>query len=292
MKYISRIQAKLKRYQTIHTNRKTDRVLDGSYKSVFKGRSMNFDELREYVPGDNVHDIDWKASVRSQRFLVRQYIAEKKHNVMLVFDTNRRMLADTPSGEEKREVGIMAAGMLAYFVHRNGDFISSTFCTKDSIDHYPFKTGLGNIEMILEKYHRTVTMGNESDINRVLKFITRNFKRKMIVIVVTDLQGIASMDEANIKHMLVGNDVLLINVNDVEFWGKKTYSMDDEQYLPAFLSEDKRLNKKAENEKKRIELEATEKLHRMGITSVSIDSTENLELKIMDLLKRHRLEKR
>ena len=95
MTYITKIQANIKRFQTVHTRRSTNRVLDGSYKSIFKGRSMNFDELREYVPGDDIKDIDWKASSRSQKMLVRQYIAERKHNIMLVFDTNRRMLGDS-----------------------------------------------------------------------------------------------------------------------------------------------------------------------------------------------------
>ena len=78
MKYITQIQANLKRYKTISTNRATSRILDGSYHSVYKGKSMNFDELREYVVGDDRKDIDWKASARSQKMLVKQYIAEKK----------------------------------------------------------------------------------------------------------------------------------------------------------------------------------------------------------------------
>ena len=59
LEYISRIKDGLKRYKTISTKKTTSRVLDGSYNSIYKGRSMNFDELREYVPGDDVKDIDW-----------------------------------------------------------------------------------------------------------------------------------------------------------------------------------------------------------------------------------------
>jgi len=73
MNYVSKIEAKLKRYQTLKSRRSTAQVLDGAYKSIFKGRSMNFDELREYVQGDDIKDIDWKATARSQKILVRQY---------------------------------------------------------------------------------------------------------------------------------------------------------------------------------------------------------------------------
>ena len=76
MNYISKVQSNLKGNTNIQTNRATSRILDGSYHSIYKGRSMNFDELREYVAGDDIKDMDWKASARSQKLLVRQYIAE------------------------------------------------------------------------------------------------------------------------------------------------------------------------------------------------------------------------
>lgn len=81
MNYIAKIQSNLKGNRVIQTKKATSRLLDGSYYSIYKGRSMNFDELREYVAGDEVKDIDWKASSRSQKLLVRQYIAEK--NIIL-----------------------------------------------------------------------------------------------------------------------------------------------------------------------------------------------------------------
>ena len=62
LNYIMKIESQLKRYRTISTNRLTSRILDGSYVSMYKGRSMNFDELREYEQGDDIRDIDFKAS--------------------------------------------------------------------------------------------------------------------------------------------------------------------------------------------------------------------------------------
>ena len=81
--YITKIKANI----AIHTNIKATSILDGSYKSVFMGKSLNFEDLREYIPGDNIRDIDWKASSRSRMLLVKRYIAEKKHNILLVFDS-------------------------------------------------------------------------------------------------------------------------------------------------------------------------------------------------------------
>lgn len=288
MRYVSKIQASLKRYQTIHTNRKTAQVLDGSYRSIYKGRSMNFDELREYVPGDEIRDIDWKASARSQKTLVRQYIAEKKHNIMLVMDTNKRMLGDSEGNEEKRELAIMSAGTMAYFVNRSGDFVSATFATDKSIQHFPFKTGLGNIELILETYHKQVHMDNNSNINMPLEYILRNFKRKMILLIVTDLNGIAQMTDQTIKRLLVAHDILVLNISDADFDGKKIYDLQQGEYLPDFFAQDKKLAEKAKEQKQALHKQCMDKLKHYGIPCSTVDYLDELDLEIIQLLEKHK----
>lgn len=228
MKYISQIASNLKRYKTIRTNRVTSQILDGSYRSLYKGRSMNFDELREYVPGDDIKDIDWKASARNHaKLLVKQYVAEKKHNIMLVLDTNKRMLANASDTEEKRQVALLGAGTLAYLINQNGDYTGAIFPTEQSLKHFPFKTGLINIENILEHYDKSVTMTNQSNINTALDYIVRNFRRNMILIVVTDLQGIRDIPETTLKRLMVMNDVLMLNVSDATI-----FSATAEEALP------------------------------------------------------------
>ena len=69
---------------------------------------MNFEDLREYVIGDNVKDIDWKASARSNKILIKQYVAEKKHNVLFILDSGKKMLADTRDLDSKEDVALMA----------------------------------------------------------------------------------------------------------------------------------------------------------------------------------------
>lgn len=288
--YVSRIQTGLKRYKTIATNKATSRVLDGSYNSIYKGRSMNFDELREYVPGDDIKDIDWKATSRSQKVLVRQYVAEKKHNLMLVFDTNRRMLADTADGEEKRDVGIISAGSLAYMVNSNGDYVSATFSdSKSSIKHFPFKMGLMNIENILATYNRCVSMNNRTNLDRSLEFIARNIRRKMIIVIVTDTEGLRNVSESVMKQLVLSHDVLLLNVTDSDLFGTKVYSVDNENYLPAFVTESKRLRKLQQKKKEQVIKECDDKLKRLGIAMVSIGSIDRVENKIIELLAKHKL---
>ena len=72
LKYVNKIKANIK----VYANNKSSNILDGTYKSVYKGKSMNFEHLREYVINDDVKDIDWKSSARSGTLLVKQFISE------------------------------------------------------------------------------------------------------------------------------------------------------------------------------------------------------------------------
>lgn len=292
MKYVSKIQANLSSYNVIHTNKVTNCVLDGSYTSVFKGKSMNFDELREYVMGDDVKDIDWKATSRSGKVLVRQYIAEKKHNIMFVFDTNRRMLGKSKDGTEKRELAIMAAGTLALFVNRNSDYIGATYATEKGMQQFPFKTGLANIELMLQDLDKSVTMDNHTDVNRALEYIIRNYKRRMVIVIVTDLEGVCKISELNLKRLKVMNDVLMIRVLDAELDGDKLFDLGADAYLEDFYAKDRRLLKKLKEETQRLRQECENKLNHYGIACAEIDSLTNMEREINHMLARHKFEKR
>lgn len=287
--YISQISSRIKQNKTIRTNRLTSQILDGSYRSVYKGRSMNFDELREYVAGDDIKDIDWKASARSQKLLVKQYIAEKTHNFMLVFDTNRRMLAHTRLLQEKWQVGLFSAGTLAYLTNKNGDYTGAIFPTIQSIAFFPFKTGLFHLEQILKQYETCVSTDNTSSINTALDYIVRNFRRRMILVLVTDAQGILDIPDSTLKQLLVMNDVLLLHIGDAELCSRAdsstaVYNMDAKTYLPSFFTEDTKLANLEKTKRDMLYKECTSKLKRHGIASATIHQAEQVDETILSLL--------
>lgn len=292
LNFISQIQSNMKKSVVISTKRATSSILDGSYVSVFKGRSLNFEDLREYVPGDDIKDIDWKATARSRTTLVREYVAEKKHNIMFVMDTNKRMLGFSDKMEEKKEIALYAAGTLAYLVSRNGDFVSSTFATEKSLDHYPFKTGLMNIEKFLEAYDKHCNRKNDSDINKSLNYIMRNFRRRMIIVIITDMKGMLSISEQTYKRLRVLHDVILINISDANASGKDVFDVEENNFLPEFFTKSKKLLKK--EEQKRIELmtECQNRLKKAGIANSTFDTKERIDIKITELLNKHKLEMR
>ena len=286
--YVSKIKFGLKRYKTIATDKATSRVLDGSYNSIYKGRSMNFDELREYVPGDDIKDIDWKATSRSQKVLVRQYIAEKRHNIMLVMDANRRMLAETKTGEEKGEVALMAGGTLGYMVTDNGDYVSGLYYHDEKMERSPFKTGFLNLEFLLEGYAKCLTPDNKSDLNGILSYIMHNITRRMIIVMVTDTEGILKLSDNLLGQITMVHDVLLINVSDADIFGKKVYNVYDKGYIPPFLSQSKAIRKKQKALQEQMKADAIKKLNRSGIPWVEVDTADRVDGKIAELLEKNK----
>ena len=292
LNYISQIKSKLKKSVVIGTKRPSVNILDGSYISVYKGRSLNFEDLREYVPGDDVKDIDWKASARSNTTLVREFIAEKKHNLMFVMDTNKRMLGETSEGKEKYQVALYAAGTLAYMVSRNGDYISSVYNDGRSIKYHPFKSGLMNIEKILEEYAKSVTYSNTSDISASLEYIMRNIRRRMIIVIVTDMEGKRTISEQTLRRLSVLHDVLMMDITDTDASGKSIYDVDSGMILPDFFTTDRKLLKREAARKAQIEKESETKLKKTGVVLGKFSDTEGVDIGITELLAKHKLEKK
>lgn len=282
MKYITKIKANL----SIYTKKKTSNILDGSYNSIYKGKSMNFEDLREYVIGDNVKDIDWKASARSNKILIKQYIAEKKHNILFILDTGKKMLADTRDLDSKKEVALMATGTIGYLVNKHGDSIGAIYNGNNSIKLFPFKTGLYNIEKILNFYEREIdSQGNlESLINYVLKFI----RRRMIIFIVTDIDGMSNISEKNLRRLSILHDVMFINISDAFMTGYNAFDVDQDSYIPDYILEDEKLKSIELEIKTKVYEEIKEKFKKYKITTTTINKQKDIVNDVFKLLERRK----
>ena len=282
MKYITKVKANL----YIYTKKKTSNILEGAYNSIYKGKSMNFEDLREYVIGDNVKDIDWKASARSNKILIKQYIAEKKHNVLFILDTGKKMLADTKDADSKKEVALMSIGTIAYLVDKHGDSIASIYRGKDKIKLFPFKTGLYNIERILTTYEKEIETENnlEELINYVLKYI----RRKMIIFIITDIAGMSNISDKTLKKLSLLHDVTFINISDALMTGQNTFDIDQDTYIPNYILEDENVKNIELEIKTRIYKETKEKFKKYKIIATTINKQKDIVNDVLKLLERRK----
>ena len=104
----------------IRTDRAVDELVGGAYRSVFKGRGIEFDEVREYVPGDDVRTIDWNVSARTGSAFVKKFIEERELNVLLLVDVSASEDHGS-AARSRREVAAELAALLAFSAGRNGD---------------------------------------------------------------------------------------------------------------------------------------------------------------------------
>lgn len=238
--------------------------------------------------GDNIKDIDWKASARSTSTLVKQYRAEKKHNIMFVLDTGKKMLADTETLENKSEVALMTAGTIAYIASKNGDYVGSIYESLKGIQYFPFKLGEYNIEKILSNYEKDLEQTNIASLKKSLEYILNNINRKMVIFVITDLEGMDSIDENTIKRISTVHDVLFININDAYMTGNKVYDIDTNFYIPKILLKDDKLKQLERQIRMEKYNKNIDKLKKYKIQTETIDSNKEIILKIINLLERHK----
>ena len=282
MKYIKKIKSNL----AIYTRKKTSNILEGTYNSIYKGRSMNFEDLREYVIGDDVKDIDWKASARSNKILIKQYVAEKKHNILFVLDTGKKMLADTKELESKKEVALMTVGTIAYLINKNGDSISAIYKGKENIRFFPFQTGLYNIEKILNYYDKE--MDTENELETLLDYVMKNIKRKMIVFIITDIDGINKLSDRTLKRISLKHDVMIVNISDALMTGNNTFDIEQENYIPDYILEDEKLKDIEIQIKNQIYKNIKEKLKKYNIIITTINKKKDIVKDVYKLLERRK----
>ena len=144
---LQRVKSKM----AIFAHRKARGMLDGEYGSVFRGRSLDFDDLRAYVPGDEVRDIDWKASARHGSPLIKRYVAVRRQTVLLIADTGRNMAAEARDGETKKDIAVMALGVVGYLAHRHGDVVGLVCGDANGTRTVPAKAGEAHLERLLRE---------------------------------------------------------------------------------------------------------------------------------------------
>src|SRR3954467_15844257 len=164
--HVPRIKARL----TLPAHRRVLGLLDGEYASVATGRGTEFNDLREYVRGDDVKDLDWKATARVGQPLVRHYVAVRRRTVLLVVSTGRSMAAAHTLTLTKRALAIEVAGLLGWLAVRQGDLVGAAYGDAEGAVTLPARSGELHLERCLTAIHDAITPdGAEGDLAGLLR---------------------------------------------------------------------------------------------------------------------------
>jgi uncharacterized protein (DUF58 family) len=135
----SEIVQQVKRIQ-FHTGRQVADVLAGAYLSVFKGRGMEFDEVRPYVPGDDVRTIDWNVTARMGEPYVKRYVEERELTVLLLVDISPSLNFGS-AGRSKREAAVELSALLAFSAIHNSDKVGLLLFHGEAEEYIPPRKG-------------------------------------------------------------------------------------------------------------------------------------------------------
>lgn len=294
---MSSLLTRVKSKMSIFAHRKARGMLDGEYGSVFKGRSLDFDDLRAYIPGDEVRDIDWKASARHGSPLIKRYVAVRRQTVLLVTDTGRNMAAASLGGEEKKDIAVMALGVVGYLAHRHGDAVGLVCGDGTTSRSVPAKAGEAHLERLLREVNDRTGLGSPaSGIGEQLSFVARNFSQRMLLFVVADeLVPDAGMERL-LRRLRAQHEVLWLTVRDAPLAGPQSagarhgdrYDVADSRFLPRSLAASEAVMRAyaAAQEQRDAAREAV--LRRLGIAHVHAGSSHDVMSAVFTLLERHR----
>ena len=199
----------------IRTNRLVSETLAGQYHSVFKGQGMNFDEVREYQPGDDVRAIDWNVTARMNHPFIKKFVEERELTVMLLVDLSGSGAFGSGT-QSKRELAAEIASVLAFSAIRNNDKVGLILFT-DIIEKYiPPRKGRRHVLRVIREILFFEPQHHTTDINQALEFLSRVTAHRAVVVVLSDfllrhgtdadaMEGLSlpALRQANRRHDVV-----------------------------------------------------------------------------------------
>jgi uncharacterized protein (DUF58 family) len=160
-------------------------MLSGMHKSPYRGYSVEFAEHREYVPGDEIRRIDWKAYGKFDRYFVKEYEEETNLRATIFLDASASM-AYGSQGLSKFEYGCYLAASLAYLMLRQGDYVGLVTFGTDVQRYIPPRSGLAHMQALMHQLENTEPSG-ATHLDRSLREIAGKITKRGMILVISDL---------------------------------------------------------------------------------------------------------
>ena len=203
--------AKKIRFIQIYTKRAVNDVLAGEYHSVFKGRGMEFDEVREYTPGDEIRTIDWNVTARTGQPYVKRYVEERELTVLFMVDLSASGTFGTRE-KLKNEVAAELCALLSFSAIKNNDKVGLIIFT-DIIELYiPPGKGTSHVLRLIRDLLNFKPRQTRTDIAQALDYLGRITHRKAVVFLVSDF--LAEGYERPLGIVARRHDLIAISITD------------------------------------------------------------------------------
>jgi len=204
------VMQKIRRIQ-IRTSHMVNEILAGAYHSVFKGQGMEFEEVREYVPGDDIRLIDWNVTARTSVPHIKILVEERELTVMLLVDASGSGRFGSV-GRFKNELAAELCAVLAFSAIRNHDKVGLIIFTDDIELYVPPAKGRRHVLRVIREVLYFKPKGRGTNIPEALHFMNGVVKRRAVAFVVSDFM--ADGYEAPLRIANKRHDVIAVTVTD------------------------------------------------------------------------------
>lgn len=171
----------------IHTKGLVNNIFSGEYQSAFKGRGMEFSEVREYTFGDDVRQIDWNVTARSSDPYIKVFEEEREQTLMLCVDISPSGFFGSHS-QTKMELAIEICAVLAFSAIKNGDKVGLVLFSDRIEKVVPPKKGRTHVLRLIRELYTTEPKGTSTNIGEALSYVNRLLTRRAILVLASDFQ--------------------------------------------------------------------------------------------------------
>ena len=195
----------------IRTSQMVNDVLGGQYESVFKGQGMEFEEVREYQPGDEVRSIDWNVTARMGRPFLKKYVEERELTIMLLLDVSASSTFGSIK-QRKDELSAELCAVLAFSAIKNNDKVGLIIFTDRIEKHVPPKKGRRHVLRVISEALSFEPEGRRTDIAVALEYLNRVTIRRTVTFLISDFMATdyeSSLRIANRRH-----DIIALTITD------------------------------------------------------------------------------
>ena len=203
----------LKKIQRFHfyTRRLANDLFAGQYESAFKGQGIEFAEVREYQPGDDIRNIDWNVSARFGHPFVKIFHEERELTVILLLDLSGSHLFGTRK-RFKNELLAEVAGMLAFLAIRTNDKVGAILFSSQVEKYIPPKKGASHVWRLIKEIFTYEPRDLTTNIDATLTYLNRVVKRHAIVFLISDCMDRGF--EKSIRLTAKKHDLTIIRISD------------------------------------------------------------------------------
>ena len=195
----------------IMTGRLVSETFAGEYQSVFKGCGMEFAEVREYVPGDDVRSIDWNVTARYAKPFVKRFVEERELTLMIVCDMSASQFFGSGT-KAKNEAAAELSAMFAFSALKNNDKTGLLVFTDGPELYIPPRKGKNHILRIIREILAYSPRGRATSVARALDTVNRLMKRKGIIILISDFND--SGYEKALRRTAGRHDLIPVMIED------------------------------------------------------------------------------